>query len=161
MRKEHALPAVRPVQKSDVPGILALVATVFAEYGCVLRAESDEPHLLDPGPYFRAGGGEFWVAPRFGPVLATVALKLRPRQPAELKSLYVHRGRRGCGWGRALVELALHHARAKGAQRLVLWSDTRFLDAHRLYHRLGFEQRGLRPLPDSNDSWEYGFSRMI
>jgi len=154
-------PPVRPVQDSDVAGILVLVATVFAEYGCVLRVKSDEPHLLNPGPYFRAGGGEFWVGPPAGPVLATVALKCRQRGLAELKSLYVHPGCRGRGWGRGLVELAMAHARRAGKRRMELWSDTRFVAAHALYHRMGFLQRGLRRLRDSNDSWEYGFSRTL
>ncbi|MBW7906258.1 MAG: GNAT family N-acetyltransferase [Phycisphaerae bacterium] len=149
------------MRESDVPGLLRLVGTVFAEFGCVLRAELDEPHLLDPGRFFRPGGGEFWVTPPFGPILGTVAVKLHRGGAAELKCLYVHPGCRGAGWGRALTELALAHARRAGRRRIVLWSDTRFLAAHALYRRLGFEQAGLRPLHDSNRSWEYGFSRRL
>jgi RimJ/RimL family protein N-acetyltransferase len=47
-------------------------------------------------------------------------------------------------------------------RRLVLWSDTRFERAHRLYLRMGFVRRGERTLPeDVNDTREYGFERPV
>jgi len=50
--------------------------------------------------------------------------------------------------------------RAQNISRLILWSDTRFDQAHRLYERMGFERRGERTLPDDlNQTREYGFER--
>jgi len=76
---------------------------------------------------------------------------------AELKTLYVHRSLRRQGWARRLVQMAIEHARLRGRQQMILWSDTRFLDAHRLYTNMGFLQTGKRELEDSNNSIEYGF----
>jgi putative acetyltransferase len=42
-------------------------------------------------------------------------------------------------------------------RKMILWSDTRFLAAHRLYRNLGFREIGTRELNDSNNSVEYGF----
>lgn len=147
---------LRPTLPGDVPGILALIGAVYAEYDCRLDAENEEPHLLQPGPHFREGGGEFWVVEDEGEIRATVAVGVRDEE-AELKSLYVHPALRRQGWGRRLVEHALDHARRAGCSRLVLWSDTRFENAHRLYRALGFRECGLRELNDSNQSVELGF----
>jgi putative acetyltransferase len=147
---------LRPTIPEDVPGILALIGEVYAEYGCVLAAEKEERHLLEPGPYFRAHEGEFWVVEEEGRIRATVAVML-DEDAGELKSLYVHSSLRRQGWGRKLTVLAIDYARANGKQKMILWSDTRFLDAHRLYRSLGFRETGTRELHDSNNSVEYGF----
>jgi putative acetyltransferase len=150
----------RPTVPEDVPGILGLVSGVYAEYDCVLDAENEERHLLEPGPYFRRSGGEFWVVEENGLVLATVAVTLH-EDAGELKSLYVHPTLRRRGWGRRLTNLAIEHARLCGKRRMILWSDTRFTDAHRLYRRLGFREMGIRDLHDSNNSVEYGFEMSL
>ena len=152
---------VRPARTEDTPGILQLIEGVFAEYDLRLNAEEDDPYLLEPGPYFRASGGEFWVGEDEGRVKATVAVYLH-RDAGELKTLYVHPSLRRQGWGRKLVRLAMDYAYGAGKHRMFLWSDTRFLDAHRLYRSLGFEQRAEeRDLFDTNNSREYGFERPL
>lgn len=154
------MPVLRPATKEDVPSILLLIDGVYAEYGCKLDAENEEQHLLDPGAYFRADGGEFWVVEEEGAVRATVALMLHGHA-SELKSLYVHQSLRRQGWGRRLTALAIEHARLQGSPRMFLWSDTRFTDAHRLYRAMGFQPCGYRELNDSNNSKEYGFEIQI
>ena len=146
----------RPTVPEDVPGILNLIAGVYAEYNCVLDAENDERHLLEPGAYFRAHGGEFWVVEENGVIRATVAVMLHA-DAGELKTLYVHPSLRRQGWGRRLTELAMDYARSRGKTKMILWSDTRFLDAHSLYRSMGYREIGIRELHDSNNSVEYGF----
>src|SRR3954468_19214857 len=147
---------LRPTVPEDVPGILSLIAEVYAEYDCVLYAEREERHLLEPGPYFRSHGGEFWVVEEDGLVRATAAVMLH-EDAGELKTLYVHPSLRRQGWGRRLTTLSSDSARAPGKRKMILWSDTRFVDAHRLYRNLGFTEMGMRDLQDSNNSLEYGF----
>jgi N-acetylglutamate synthase-like GNAT family acetyltransferase len=154
---------IRPVTPADVPGILALVGEVYEEYGCILRAELEERHLLAPQVYFRSAGGEFWVAERnVGPhapplCVGTAGVYLHERA-GELKSLYVQRRARGHGLGTRLVRMAIDHARQAGRSGFFLWSDTRFRDAHRLYERMGFWRGCTRDLHDSNNSVEYEFT---
>ena len=150
----------RPSVPEDVPGILALISEVYGEYDCVLDAETEERHLLEPGPYFHAHDGEFWVVEDEGIVRATVAVMLH-EDAGELKSLYVHSSLRRQGWGRRLTTLAIDYARAGGKRKMILWSDTRFLDAHKLYRSMGFRETGSRELFDSNNSVEYGFEMAI
>ena len=59
-----------------------------------------------------------------------------------------------------LVRQAESHARVRGAERIVLWSDTRFTTAHMLYKRLGYTQiDGQRQLADISKSAEYLFEK--
>lgn len=152
---------LRTVRQEDVPSILALIDGVYAEYGCKLDAENEDRHLLEPGAYFRAEGGEFWVVEEDGVIRATVAVQLHADGASELKSLYVHSSLRRQGWGRRLTNLAIEHARRHESRRMFMWSDTRFAEAHRLYRSMGFRECGYRELNDSNNSKEYGFEMSL
>lgn len=69
---------------------------------------------------------------------------------------------RGRGLGAMLVCQAESHARAKGADRMVLWSDTRFTTAHRLYGRWGYTQlAGQRLHTDISKTAEYRFEKQL
>ena len=59
----------RPTVPADVPGILELVGTIYAEYDTTLDAENEDTHLLDPGDYCRRRGGEFWVIEEAGRIV--------------------------------------------------------------------------------------------
>ncbi len=146
----------RAVRTEDIPGIIAMVGEVFAEYGLLLDAAIDEPRLLEADTYFRGSGGEFWVVEVDGAIRATGAIYLHP-DAGELKALYVHATLRRRGVGRLLTQMAIDHARTAGKPRMILWTDTRFRDAHRLYRNMGFHEFGLRVLDDSHDSTEFGF----
>lgn len=82
---------------------------------------------------------------------------------AELKRLYVAATHRRRGVGRALVELVEDHAvRDHDAVAVELWSDTRFVDAHRLYERCGYVRTGrTRQLHDPSETTEYEFVRAL
>jgi len=61
-----------------------------------------------------------------------------------------------------LVRRAESHARQRGAAQMVLWSDTRFTTAHRLYSRLGYARiDGQRQLADISQSAEYRFEKAL
>ena len=89
-------------------------------------------------------------------IAAAVAVMLHD-DAGELKTLYVHPSLRRQGWGRRLTELAMDYARSRGKTKMILWSDTRFTDAHSLYRSMGYREIGIRELHDSNNSVEYGF----
>jgi len=144
----------------DTPAIHALIDVCYHEYDCVLRVELDEPHLVEPGPYARASGGEFWVAERDGEIVATCAVKLHS-DSGELKTLYVLPAARRQGLARRLTEMAIQFVRGAGRKKMTLWSDTRFTKAHALYEGMGFRREGERDLHDSNHSREFGYWKLI
>ena len=81
---------------------------------------------------------------------------------AELKHLYVASSARGRGLGTRLCELVEEEARRLGHDRIELWTDTRFKDAHRLYERRGYT-RGphTRELHDLSASVEFYYQKSL
>ncbi|MBI4953849.1 MAG: GNAT family N-acetyltransferase [Myxococcales bacterium] len=165
---EAALAGLRPARDADGAGVIALLGAVFAEYpGCVLDVDGEMPELRAIATWFARAGGRFYVVERAGAdgraeIVASVGHTPSGRSGLELRKLYVaSRARRG-GLGSALCALVESSGRAAGARFVELWSDTRFLDAHRLYERRGY-RRGpaTRELHDRSASVEHYFRKEL
>jgi putative acetyltransferase len=141
--------------------VIALIGRVFAEYGWIWEPATEVPDLVRWTPYEPPHGG-FFVIRQGSHVVGSVGVDRVGEGVAELHRLYLEAGMRGRGLGDALVETILGWCRDHGIARLVLWSDTRFVHAHRLYLRHGFARTGERELPaDLNQSREYRFERAV
>jgi GNAT superfamily N-acetyltransferase len=154
---------IRPLRDDDALDVIELIAGVFGEYpGCVTDVDGEMPELRRLASYYAEHGGEGWIALRAGRVVGTVGFVMLPSGQAELKKLYVHRTERGTGLAGALVDRVEGAARARGARRVELWSDTRFERAHRFYERRGYARAGaIRDLHDKSDTREHFFGRAL
>lgn len=152
-------PSIRPARDSDSAALIALIGGCFAEYpGCVLDVDGEEPWLRAPASAYAEMGGRLWVASVGETVVGCIGL----RPGGVLKSLYVAGSARRRGLGSRLVGIVERAAREAGERRILLWSDTRFTDAHRLYERLGYRRTGRsRELHDLSASTEYEFCREL
>lgn len=164
MTDAPALPSYRPARDEDATDLIALVGTCFALYpGCVLDVDGEEPILRRFAGTIRAAGGATRVAvDGTDRVIGMIAWEPKDADTVELRKLYVHPDAQRRGIGRTLTDWVLGEAAVFGASRVILWSDTRFSDAHRLYERAGF-RRGpdTRALNDLSHTVEYFFDRPI
>lgn len=110
--------------------------------------ERDRHELEDPERHILATGGEIFMAEvaRAGSVevVGTCALLVEPDGALELAKMAVDERARGLGIGRLLGEAAIAAARARGARRVELLSNTVLGPAIGLYRALGFVEV---PLP--------------
>jgi putative acetyltransferase len=157
---EHAELAIRPGRDGDAEGLIELIGACFAEYeNCVLDVDGEIPELRRIATWAASLNGLFWVAERAGVVVACCGVTPAGEgEGMELRKLYVAASARRRGLGAHLSSLAEEEARRRGATFVELWSDTRFLDAHRLYERLGYRRTGAsRELFDVSDTVELHF----
>jgi putative acetyltransferase len=150
-----------PATRGDIADVLALLARIWEEYGFVWAPEVEFPDLYRFDAHYMPPRGAFWIVRADeGRVIGSIGVDRVDEHTAEIHRLYVDPGLRGRGLGRTLVQTALEWARAQRLPRMVLWSDTRFTNSHRLYERMGFTRLGIRTVPDDpNDSREYRFER--
>jgi putative acetyltransferase len=155
---------MRDARDDDAWDLVGLVAGCWSEYpGCILDVHGEEPELLSIATAFRARGGRFWVVEDAGRLVASVGMAPAPGPAsALLLKLYVARAARHQGLGSTLVGLVESEAAASGASAVELWTDTRFLDAHRLYERHGYVRNGAtRELHDLSNSVEYHYIKEL
>ena len=153
---------ITPATRADARGVIDLIGRVFAEYGWIWNPATEVPDLLRWTPHYEPPHGAFFVVRQPDRIVGSVGVDRVDGNTAELHRLYLEPSVRGRGLGDALVETVLDWCRGNGITRVVLWSDTRFEHAHRLYLRRGFRQTGERELPeDVNQTREYGFERDV
>ncbi len=159
----RALPALRAGRDADAPAIIALIGACWAEYpGCVMDMERENHELLALGTYYAERGGALWVAEGQGALAGMVATCPLADGTWELCKMYVSGAARGAGLAQALVATAEAHARAGGATRMALWTDTRFTRAHRFYEKLGYLRDGpIRALDDLSHSIEFAYAKPL
>ncbi|HWH28296.1 MAG TPA: GNAT family N-acetyltransferase [Mycobacteriales bacterium] len=161
MRKD--LDRLREVSDADSAALMALIGGCWAEYpGVELHVDAEEPWLRAPATAYARWDGRMWVAEHGGQVVACCGVKPAGVDAVELKSMYVAARARRRGLARRLEGCVLEEARRRGARRVELWSDTRFLDAHATYEALGYRRLpGARDLHDLSHSREYPFVKEL
>ena len=109
--------------------------------------DADRRALDDPEGYILGHGGHILIAEAAGRVVGGCALLRNDDGSFELAKMAVDPSVRGRSIGRALGDAAIERARALGARRVELLSNTRLVPAITLYRSLGFVEV---PLP-AND----------
>lgn len=156
---------LRPGRDEDAAGFIALIDACWSEYpGCILDVDAELPELRALATYFEKAGGALWAAEnREGHIIGMAATRPMAQDKAwEICKVYVAREARGSGLAHQLLHAAESHARAQGAERLVLWTDTRFEAAHRFYEKRGFVRQGsIRILDDISNSLEFRYAKPL
>lgn len=148
---------------TDADGFIALVGGCWAEYpGCVMDIDGEAPELRALASYCAGRGGQVWAAEDGGQIAGMICTYPREAGAWEIGKMYVARAQRGSGVAHDLMRAAEAFAKANGAARLQLWTDTRFDRAHRFYEKHDFVRSGpLRVLDDKSHSIEFAYAKPL
>jgi GNAT superfamily N-acetyltransferase len=132
------------VRREDVTSAVAaaLIATLNAELTALYPEPGATHFRLDPDEVAE-GRGAFLVAYADGRAVGCGAVRKLDARTAEIKRMYVERGLRGRGIGRAVLDALEREARALGVRRVVLETGIRQHAAIALYERAGYS--GIEP----------------
>lgn len=105
--------------------------------------------LENPEEAILKEGGEILFVEHDDKVIGTIALIYVDPGIFELAKMTVHKNARGMGAGKILCKAAIDKAREIGAEKLILYTNTRLSAAINLYRQLGFTE-----LPVENPIYE-------
>ncbi len=154
---------LRPFQRGDKDGVIALIDRVLKEYGDKVFVEGLDKDLLDIEGHYPARGGAFVVLEKNGEILGAHAVLPVPQRPGVVtfRRLYLCSTVRGTRGGAQLMQWAIDWAQENHYKRVEFWSDKRFSRAHRFFAKFQFRCTGEER--KRNDSWapyeEYFFYR--
>lgn len=156
-------PRIRPGRDTDAGPIIALIGACWSQYpGVLLDVDGEMPELRALASYYAGKDGALWVAEAGGTMLGMIATRPLEAGAWEICRVYVLPDHHGGGLGHRLLDTAEAHAIAAGAQRLVLWSDTRFDRAHRFYEKRSYVRSGpIRVLDDISNSLEFAYAKPV
>ncbi len=154
---------LRAGRDDDADEIIRLIGDCWAEYpGCVMDLDGEVPELRALATYAAGRGGALWVAEQDGAVAGLICSWPLQDGAWEIGKMYVAKSHRGRGVAHVLAEAAEAYARARGAERMQLWSDTRFDRAHRFYEKRSYVRAGpLRVLGDKSNSIEFAYAKPL
>ncbi|MGL4240442.1 MAG: GNAT family N-acetyltransferase [Beijerinckiaceae bacterium] len=154
---------IRPVRDADAQDLIGLITLCFAEYsGCYFDPHGDMPDIVRPAQSRLATEGQFLVAEdASGRACACIGVDFPERAAAEIHRLYVRPDMRGRGLAKELTRRMEDFARERGAARMIMWSDTRFSNAHAMYEKLGYARGHTRSLGDISGSREFFFDKAL
>jgi putative acetyltransferase len=141
---------IRRAVAEDSRAAAAIIRAVYEEFGFTWDEDGYHADLRDVEASYAA----FFVAERDGRIVGTAGLT----DQGSLERLYVLAEVRGSGAGSALLAAVATEARRCGHRQLEIWSDKRFVDAHRLYERHGARVVGERVHDDPDESHEWGLA---
>lgn len=166
---------IRSADNKDCDGVVRVIRAVFDEYAFTWDEVDYHADLYDLEGHYSAKGHTFYVAESEGLIVGTIALERFPliEGPVgelttlngfkriqgcdcSLERMYVHPDARRQGIGRALIAQVVTVAQGEAKRAMELWSDKRFLDAHRQYSRFGAKVVGDRICHDPDQSPEWG-----
>ncbi len=152
----------RLAKDDDAEGLISLVDKCYAEYeGCILDVDREEPQLRYIASYFADKGGEFWIAEKDGKIVGSIGYTFSGKV-VELKHLYVDSAIRRQGLASHLCSLVEKAAENRKVPALLLWTDTRFTNAHQLYEKRGFVGgTETRTLNDLSNTIEYYYEKTL
>jgi GNAT superfamily N-acetyltransferase len=119
------------------PVAAALILALNAELAAVYPEPGANHFRLDADEVAESRGA-FFVACQDGRPVGCGAIRRLDAESAEIKRMYVERGTRGRGVGRALLAAIEAEARRLGVRSLVLETGERQTEALRLYSRAGY-----------------------
>jgi GNAT superfamily N-acetyltransferase len=96
--------------------------------------------LQDPETHLINKGGRIFMASFNDQMVGTVGLKHAGPGVFELTKMAVDEKYQGKKIGRALAEAAIAGAKASGAHKVILYSNTKLHAAMALYYKLGFKE---------------------
>jgi len=156
---------IRPATDADAPAVIDIIDECYREHeGCVLLVDEEEPELKAPASAFAEIGGGFWVVEtESGGLVGTIAVAPADAPGyARIHKLYVAKDARGHGLGTRLCTFAEDAAQDFGADWMVLYTDSRFTAAQRLYERMGYHRGpGELKRADASHSIEYLYSKPL
>jgi N-acetylglutamate synthase-like GNAT family acetyltransferase/DNA-binding MarR family transcriptional regulator len=109
--------------------------------------EADHQSLNHPNEKILEPGGQIYMARHNGEIVGTCALIKMDNDTYELAKMAVTERARGRGVGWLLGQTAIARARALGAKRIYLESNTVLEPAIKLYQKLGFRKIVGQPSP--------------
>ncbi len=110
--------------------------------------EFDKKHLNNPREYMIEPGGEIYFVVEDGKVKGACALILHEEGVYEIAKMAVDADSRGNGYGNLLMEASIEGAREKGADKILIVSNTILEPAINLYKKYGFQTTRLGQNPD-------------
>ena len=142
---------LRLARNKDGNQIINLIKRCFKDYkNCYLDVDNDSPELRDVYSYFK------------NKIIGCMGYIPHEKNNLEIHKLYIDKSYRMKGLAKKLMLRIESIAKKYKKRKIVLWTDTRFKEAHKMYKKLNYKKMSkTRKLNDISNTTEYAFQKVI
>ena len=154
---------LKVARNKDSDKIIKLIRKCFKDYkNCYLDVENDSPELKRIFTYFKSKKGKFWIYLNRDKVIGCMGYLPHQKNEIEIHKLYIDQKFRKRGLARKLMMKVEKIAKKTQKKKIILWTDTRFKEAHAMYKKLTYKKLAkTRKLNDISNTTEYYFEKKI
>ena len=154
---------LRLARNKDSEQIIKLIRKCFKDYqNCFLDVDNDSPELKYIYSYFRRQRGKFWVVEDKNKIIGCMGYIPSKKNEIEIHKLYIDQKFRRKGLAKHLVKKVENIAVRENKSKVILWTDTRFKEAHKMYLKMDYEKsKKTRRLYDISSTVEYNFVKNL
>ena len=154
---------LRLARNKDSEQIIKLIRKCFKDYqNCLLDVDNDSPELKYIYTYFRRQRGKFWVIENKNKIIGCMGYLPSKKNEIEIHKLYIDQKFRRKGLAKHLVQKVENIAMRENKSKVILWTDTRFKEAHKMYLKMDYEKsKKTRRLYDISGTVEYNFVKNL
>ena len=154
---------LRLARNKDSEQIIKLIRKCFKDYqNCFLDVDNDSPELKYIYSYFRRQRGKFWVVEDKNKIIGCMGYLPSKKNEIEIHKLYIDQKFRRKGLAKHLVKKVENIAVRENKSKVILWTDTRFKEAHKMYLKMDYEKsKKTRRLCDISGTVEYNFVKNL
>ena len=154
---------LRLARNKDSDQIIKLIRKCFKDYqNCLLDVDNDSPELKYIYTYFRRQRGKFWVIENKNKIIGCMGYLPSKKNEIEIHKLYIDQKFRRKGLAKHLVKKVENIAVRENKSKVILWTDTRFKEAHKMYLKMDYEKsKKTRRLYDISGTVEYNFVKNL
>ena len=154
---------LRLARNKDGNQIINLIKRCFNDYkNCYLDVDNDSPELRNVYSYFKNKKGKFWVYVDKNKIIGCMGYLPHEKNNLEIHKLYIDKNYRMRGLAKKLMSRIESIAKKYKKRKIVLWTDTRFKEAHKMYKKLKYKKMSkTRKLNDISNTTEYAFQKVI
>ena len=148
---------LRLARNKDSEQIIKLIRKCFKVYqNCLLDVDNASPELKYIYTYFRRQRGKFWVIENKNKIIGCMGYLPSKKNEIEIHKLYIDQKFRRKGLAKHLVQKVENIAMRENKSKVILWTDTRFKEAHKMYLKMDYEKsKKTRRLYDISDCLLY------
>ena len=132
---------LKVARNKDSDQIIRLIRKCFKDYkNCYLDVENDSPELKKIFTYFKNKKGKFWIYLNGDKVIGCMGYLPHQKNEIEIHKLYIDQKFRKIGLAKKLMMKVEKIAKKTHKKKIVLWTDTRFKEAHAMYKKLTYKK---------------------
>ncbi len=144
---------IRNATNNDIKYILKIIDENYKKYGDKINLKKYDNDLNNINESYFNKNGKFWVIELNKNIIGCNAVIPIDSNTLEMKRIYIKKNFRRKKFGQKILNKAQNFAFNNNYKKIILWSDSRYKNAHNFFCKNGFIYKKNRIMNDADNKY--------